>query len=335
MDLQKTLKVFFVSLAECVKMLDSQAVFKNRASGIGLSEANIRRLDALGWNTYGKLAFASNYQPGLDEAPLIKLAEEITLVSPPPIDQLPLIRRLVFESYTLVAADLKARVERKDEDTPRKLAQAERASRHQSQVGRLTGLEVTGEMEPSHALIDLVFQMSEGNQLRYVRWEQCTKRDQALMGLKTDPTWKPDAGGIIREVKVLEEVKADISSDLLLGYALQRRSLAFNRARLVDYDKFERWSQILLDAYTAQPPAGFKKVNIEQVHHADMELFKVLMKETRAGIRATGGVAPLEVSLAKALVAPEIRLHLQPLQGSSGSTIKRKLDEELRETTKK
>ena len=76
-------------------------------------------------------------------------------------------------------------------------------------------------------------------------------------------------------------------------------------------------------------------MSIEQVHHADMELFKVLMKETRAGIRASGGVAPLEVSLAKALVAPEIRLHLQPLQGSSGSAGKRKLDDELHETTKK
>lgn len=247
----------------------------------------------------------------------------------------PFIRRLVFESYTLAAADLKARVERKDEDTPRKLAQAERASRHQSQVARLTGLDLSGEMEPSHSLIDLVFQMSEDNQLRYVRWEQCTKRDQELMGLKTDPTWKPDSAGVIREVKVMEEVKADISSDLMLKYALQRRSLAFDQARLIDYDKFERWSQILLEAYTAPPPSGFRKVSIEQVHHADMELFKVLMKETRSGIRVSGGVAPLEVSLAKALVAPEIRLHLQPLQGSSATSSKRRLEDEAPEAPRK
>lgn len=72
-------------------MLDSEAVFKNRAAEIGLSEVYIRRLGVLGWNTYGKLAFASNYQPGqLDEAPLIKLAEEITLTSPPPVEDLPL-----------------------------------------------------------------------------------------------------------------------------------------------------------------------------------------------------------------------------------------------------
>ena len=301
-------------------MLDSKAVFRDRAIEIGLSNDLCQRFDDLGWNTYGKLAFASNFQPGqADETPLIKLAEEVTRLSPPPAEVLPLIRRLVFESYTLAAADLKSRVERKDEDTPRKLAHAERASRHAAQVNRLRGLDLTGELEPSHSLIDLIFQMSEDNQLKYVRWEQCTKRDQELMGLKTDSTWKPDASGIIREAKVQEEVKADISSDLKLKYALQRRSLAFDQARLVDYHCFERWTKVLLEAYTTAPPAGFKKVTIEQVHHADMEMFKYLMKETRKGIRPFGSTAPLEDALARALSAPEIRLHLQPLQGSSSS----------------
>ena len=309
-------------------MLDSIAVFKNRATEIGLDDATLRRLDDLGWNIYGKLAFASNYRPGqVDEAPLISLAEEITQTSPPPPKQLPLIRRLVFESYTLAAADLKMRVERKEEDAPRKLAQAERASRHQSQMTRLTGLDLSGEMEPSHALIDVIFQMTEDNQLKYVRWEQCTKRDQELMGLKSDPMWKPDSSGVVREVKVQQEVKADVSSDLKLKYALQRRSLAFDQARLVDYDKFERWSQVLLEAYTAAPPDGYKKVSIEQIHHADLELFKYLMKETRSGIRPVGTSIPLEQALAKAMTAPEIRLHLQPLQGSSSS--KRKSDDDV------
>lgn len=317
-------------------MLDSVAVFKNRALEIGLDEATLARLDVLGWNTFGKLAFASSYRPGqVDESPLITLAEQITEVSPPPLTQLPLIRRLVFESYTLAASDLKMRSERREDDTPRRLAQAERAARHDSQVSRLRGLELTGEMEPSHLLIDLVFQMSEDNQLRYVRWDQCTKRDQELMGLKSDPTWKPDSGGIVREVRVQEEVKADISSDLKLKYALQRRSLAFDQARLVDFDKFERWSQVLLEAYTASPPAGYNKVSIEQVHHADMELFKFLMKETRNGIRPIGTSVPLEDALAKAMSAPEIRLHLQPLQGSSSVKRKAEAEENLDNEKKK
>lgn len=66
---------------------------------------------------------------------------------------------------------------------------------HQAQVLRLRGLELSGETDASHSLIDLVFQMSEDNQLKYVRWEQATKRDQELMGLP------PDSSGVFREVK--------------------------------------------------------------------------------------------------------------------------------------
>jgi hypothetical protein len=62
-------------------------------------------------------------------------------------------------------------------------------------MGRLAGVTITGEREVSHALIDVLVAMEGENQLRYVRWEQCTKRDVALMGLKTEQIWKPDACG--------------------------------------------------------------------------------------------------------------------------------------------
>ena len=119
--------------------------------------------------------------------------------------------------------------------------------------------------------------------------------------------------------RVREELKADVSTDLKLRFALQRRSLAFDQARLVDYDRFEKWTQILLEAYTASPPECYKKVSIEQVQHADIEMFKYLMKETRNGIRFNGQLNPLEEAIRRALTAPEIRLHLQPLPSSSGS----------------
>lgn len=81
-------------------MLDSEAVPRNRAKEIGLSDAICARLDNVGWNTYGKLAFASNFQPGqADETPRIKLAEEVAEARPPTPSVLPLIRRLVCEWY--------------------------------------------------------------------------------------------------------------------------------------------------------------------------------------------------------------------------------------------
>lgn len=301
-----------------VKMLDSSAVFTARAIEIGLNDDEVRQLSALNLDTFGKFAFSCNYVPGQsDEAPLLRLVGRVCGETPPPEDRVPLVRRLYFESYTLAAADLRSRLDKKEGDEPRKLAQAERASRHAAQVRRLRGLDLVGELEPSHALVDTVFQMLEDNQLKYIRWEQCTKRDQELMGIKSDPTWKPDSQGIIREVRVREEVKADTSTDLRLKYALQRRSLALDQARLVEYEKMEKWSQISLEAYAAPALDHYRKVSIEQVQHADMELFKMLIRETRGGIKPAGGISPIDAALDKALVAPEVRLHLQPLQGSS------------------
>ena len=54
------------------------------------------------------------------------------------------------------------------------------------------------------------------------------------MGLRSDPVWKPDAQGIIRESKVQEVLKADYKTDLQLKFVLQRRSLALDQTRLVD-----------------------------------------------------------------------------------------------------
>ena len=252
------------------------------------------------------------------------LIGKVCAQDPPPEARVPLVRRLFYEAYTMANADMRARLEKRDDDPPRKLAQAERASRYTDQVARLTGLDISGELEPSHALVDLVFQMIEENQLKYIRWEQCTKRDQELMGIKCDPTWKPDSQGVIREVKVQQEVRADTSSDLRLKYALQRRSLAIDQGRLCDYDKMEKWSCILLEAYSKAPIPGYQRVTIEQIQHADMEMFKYLIKNTRGGVRPTAGKAPIETALDTALTLPEIRLHLQPLPAGA----KRKLDDE-------
>ena len=39
--------------------------------------------------------------------------------------------------------------------------------------------------------------MLEEDQLRYARWEECTKWGQELMGVKSDPVWKPDSAGVV------------------------------------------------------------------------------------------------------------------------------------------
>lgn len=304
-------------------MLDSSADFFDRAVKLGVSDPEIQNLRALGYDAFGKLAFSTNFTPGsADETPLLQLAAEITGVTPPTPNRFPVVRRLFFESYTLAAADMQLRLERKDDSAPRKLANAERAARYQDQVRRLAGIDLRGELEPSNGLIDLVYHMSEEDQLRYVRWEECTKRDQELMGIKVDPVWKPDSSGVIRQTKVDEALHAETDTDLKLRLALQRRSLAFDQARLCDYNVFERWAQVMMEAYTTKPPEGYHRVTVEQLHRADLQLFKMMMRDARSGIKPLGGNRPVEEALKKAMDAADVRLCLQPLPGGS----KRKAD---------
>ena len=81
----------------------------------------------------------------------------------------------------------------------------------------------------------------------------------------------------------------------------------------MDYDEFERGTQILLEAYTAPAPEGYARLSLEQVHRADMELFKYMMRETRQGIKTVSGVQPLAQALKEAIKSPDVRLCLQPL----------------------
>ena len=86
------------------------------------------------------MEFGCNYVPGqADDRAVLTLAAEVCGA---------VIRRLIIEAYTLTAADLRVRVERKNDETPRKLAQAERSPRYADQVARLKGLELRGELEP-------------------------------------------------------------------------------------------------------------------------------------------------------------------------------------------
>jgi hypothetical protein len=311
-------------------MLDSRAVFLQRAEEIGLTPEELARIEAKGWSSLAKLAFACSYTPGQqDDSNLRGLGSVIagTGANDPPEDRMPVYRRLYFEAYTLAAADLRARVERRDDDAPRRLALPERSHRNQDQAIRLRGVVLEGEREVSHALIDAVVQLFDDNMLKYIRWEQCTKRDVEMNGIKSDPVWKPDSSGLIREARVARAITADVSTDLSLKNALQRRSLAFDNCRLVDFAAFERWTDVLIDAYMCDPPTGFAKVTVEQLHRADMQLFKVMMRETRSGIRwSPGGGYPVEIALIKAMDLPEVRLLLQPMQGTSGT--KRKADEQ-------
>ena len=294
--------------------MESSAAFEARASAMGLTQDELDKMKAAGVATYALLAFSCNYTPGgADEKPLLDLAK-IVLGDPVPAARLPILRRLFFESYTLAAADLRRRVERTDDAAPLKLPAAERAARRKEQADRLTGLDLAGELEPSHALVDLFVQQAEDNILRYVGWDQCTKRDQEIAGAKKDKVWKADANGVIKEVRQDSAAVAQLGTDLRLKYALQRRGLAMDQARITTFGVHEKWVNRLIQEFLREPPEGYGKVSVQQLARADRELFKVMAEEARAGIQQkVDGARPLDLALMAAMAHTTVNMMLVPL----------------------
>ena len=106
-------------------------------------------------------------------------------------------------------------------------------------------LDLIGELDVSHQLLDLVVAMHEDDVLRYVDISACTKRDQELRGVKIDTVIRSAGDGTIKLSKEDAALCAEVGTDLRVKYALTRRSLAFDQAKLITFALMETWSEAI------------------------------------------------------------------------------------------
>ena len=136
-----------------MSIADSDAVFKARATEVGLKAECLEKLVAAGLNTMSSLAFSRNYAPGnANDGPFLDLLTNV--LGEVDVGQKSCMRRLFAESYSAVAADIRTQVDAGEDSAPRKLAPANRAQRLREQQARLTGLSLRGHLEPGDTLID-------------------------------------------------------------------------------------------------------------------------------------------------------------------------------------
>ena len=103
-------------------IVDSEAHYERRMREMGMTDAGSRVILRSGLNTYGKLAFAHG-RPGvaLDEA-AFNLFAQATLGAMANLGDTAVLKRLLFESHTLVLAQLKQQVTDPDGSSSRKNA---------------------------------------------------------------------------------------------------------------------------------------------------------------------------------------------------------------------
>ena len=103
------------------KRVDSEVVFRARCDEIGVGAATFNALKNRGWASFGSYAFSVTTNPGqlTDQDFDTKVALPVLgAVAHPDAAKL---RRLLFESYTLTASELKRKAETNESDAPKKL----------------------------------------------------------------------------------------------------------------------------------------------------------------------------------------------------------------------
>lgn len=306
-------------------LLDSQSVFVERSKAVGLSQDSIDSLTAAHIDTLNKLAFCSSFRIGNNDDTALIAALNAARTShlganndATPGDTAS-FRRLHFEASTMSLAELKMRVERTDDSTPKKIPLAERANRYNEQVLRLGGLDLSGDLEPSHALVDMVFQQLEEGTLQYISLDKCTRRSQELHGQKRESVVKVSSGSLaVSSAEV--SLSADLSSEYRIRTAMQRRALAYDQSKLASYSCLMKWVDFLFEQITRPSLPGFQMVTIEQIVQADKRMWLAAAQLTRSGINPTGSPTPLELALDQARLDPQVTMLLLPLPKGSHSS---------------
>eukprot|EP00434_Breviolum_minutum_P036637 symbB.v1.2.032470.t1/scaffold3898.1/size48671/2 len=199
------------------------------ASEAGLSDPWINALKHYNMGTFSKLSFAIT-TPGTtaQDADIRTFLGGIRPGINPTIADMSAFKRIFFEAQTLMIHNLKT-VVKGEEGGIRRMAPPEREARLTRQRALLRGIDISGPLEPAHALYDLCTSMIEKNQISYISPARCLSRQQELAGAKPDKELQLDS---TKTTLVLKEqqpkMEISVASDLALYQAIQRRSLALD-----------------------------------------------------------------------------------------------------------
>ena len=226
------------------------------------------------------------------------------------------LRRLHFESATLVVAQLKQKVTGEGEEGKQKLPIIEKQARLADQRRRLTGIDIEGELQPSYALIDAVNGMIETSSVLWIAPSKATSRDQEIQhGSKSLPSVVQLEHHALKLSAPEANFEADHSSSIQLQWCLQRRALALDQVRLSSWECQSKWINQLLTIMNTPPPPGHSRITLEQLVKADRQLWTELAKVFTGGIAAaTAGVEPpFDEHILRLRHDPRVTMFLLPL----------------------
>lgn len=304
-------------------LIDSEAVFAGRLKACGLDgyEAGFR---ARGWTTLSTFAFSSSWTPGTgDDTNFVEKVVKAILPSETHVD-VPKLRKLYFEAYAMVAADLKAKLDSgpdADGQKLRRLAVVERKARWGEIKTRYPHMSFTEQLEPAHQVIDKFHSMRMEGELRYIAPHEIPTREQEMKNVRTEELIKRDATGHLKAHDESKIPEADVRTDLRMRQAYSRRGVALEIADIMTMTVHERLIEKLFMEYQREPPPGYAPVSLRQLGDADMRLWKLMIEKMTGDLgRDSSGERLADKALREAMQEPAFLTMLMPLPGRSLAT---------------
>ena len=226
-------------------LIDSEAQFEQRLDAFGISAGIKRKLVAASIKSFAILAYAHG-QPG---QPIVDRDFDswfnATLDNNAAISDVAGIKRLLFESQTLVLAALKDQITSSD-NAVKRVPGAEGEARMKIVRNQLSGLLVEGSLEPAHTLLDMCASMAQQNDLKYIPPEKAVSRIHEVINQKTAAKQLDISADslIVREAKEVPDLATH--SAMQVKQALTRRGIGLLFADLIEYNKYARYLSTLL-----------------------------------------------------------------------------------------
>ena len=174
---------------------------------------------------------------------------------------------------------------------------------------RLPGVLLQHQLEPSHALLDLVAQMWETRQLKYTEVGKLTSREhEILYSIRVIKT----ASDRFRQAAGQEEAKTpdqNASSGLQVLEALKRRGVAFAFIDALSWEAHERYLQTLFAHLGTEAPEGYVKPTLQQVLKAGRQVFLMMICKDVKVRRREDDTLEMDTELMLALQSYEVGFH--------------------------
>ena len=300
-----------------MSLVESNAAFTQRCSELDRSGNFGNSLAAQNINRFSAMAFAlgTPQTPPTDQQ-FDTLAQAV-FGGGFTLGQTSMLRRLHFESTTLMIASVKQRVDGESSDRPdsvKRIPVAEKRYRLEQQEQRLAGIAISGELEPSHQLLDLTNNVLETGSIIWIAPSRCTKRSEEVqLSIKERPSAVQVENQQLKIAQISEDFKADCGSEIKLQWCLQRRGIAMDQCQLLTWATHEAWVQQLFRTLSQQAPPNFQPVKMDQLVRADRELWTLLAQEHKGTLKVSAaGEVPLDGLFKRFCQDPRITMFLLP-----------------------